>query len=177
MSNLIEKRIVEITTESLLAIHHIRYFHTERGFQGELIRELNNRIEGIFPPGTIAEQEYSKSISRHGTSQRPDIVLHVPAEYSGLGIKENNFAIFALKLNAESDDAIDDFNKMDIMFQQLNYQLGFFININSNKHHLEHYSGPYRSCIHGYSVLLNKGQPIVNHSFFNNGTIFERIEQ
>jgi nucleoside-diphosphate-sugar epimerase len=43
------------------------------------------------------EQEYQKGTSSHGTTQRPDIIIHVPVEHSGARITENNYVVYALK--------------------------------------------------------------------------------
>ncbi len=60
----------------------------------------------------------------------PDIILHIPTEVSGVGVYENNFAVWALKREATKKGAIEDFKKLDKMFRDLSYPVGFFININ-----------------------------------------------
>ncbi len=63
----------------------------------------------------ILEQEYQKSARHHlPEDQRPDIVLHVPAEVHNLRVTEGNFAVFALKRQTTKEKARDDFRKLNI---------------------------------------------------------------
>lgn len=52
-------KFMEIFKESIRAITHKHYFSTEKGYQGQLLAELNKRlnIEQIFP----ARQLWNKS--------------------------------------------------------------------------------------------------------------------
>ena len=95
-------------------------------------------------------------------TQRPDIVLHVPAEDSGLNVAEQNIAVFALKLRATRDEAKADFAKLEEMCSVLNYQLAVFINIDSTKHFGELYSGAHIPRIHAFAVKLIAATPLVN---------------
>ncbi len=74
--------------------------------------------------------EYQKSF-RHGMSQRPDIVLHVPAEDSGACVVDNNRAVWALKRHATQAGARADFEKLEEMFKRLRYPFGIFVNIDA----------------------------------------------
>jgi hypothetical protein len=56
---------------------------------------------------------------RSDLTQRPDIVLHVPAEESRAEIDENNFAVWALKRHASNARALSDFKKLDEMLGRL----------------------------------------------------------
>jgi hypothetical protein len=70
---------------ALLAITEPRFFGTERGYQGALIAELQQRLADVRLPGDpIVEQEYQKRISAHGIRIRPDIIMHVPFERDGV---------------------------------------------------------------------------------------------
>ena len=126
-------------------IKNSRLYRTERGYQGQLLIELNKLIEnGIFPPGTILEQEYQKTKKYHHTTQRPDIIIHVPVEEEEGDRTENNFLVIALKLNGGLKDAIDDFRKLDEMFHNLNYPEGIYINVNGYPNcFLSNYEGPF----------------------------------
>jgi hypothetical protein len=84
--------------------------------------------------------EYQKS-ARHGIFQRPDIVLHMPAEDFGAAVNENNLAVWALKRQATDGDATRDFEKLEEMFQALRYSVGIFVNISSTDHFAGAYSG------------------------------------
>jgi hypothetical protein len=76
--------IMSATDEALSAVSEPRFLRTERGFHGRFYCALQQTLEkaGLLDSGRILEMEYRKS-TRHGTSQRPDIVLHKPAEESG----------------------------------------------------------------------------------------------
>jgi len=119
-----------------------RFLRTERGFHGRFYSALHQVLEkkGLLENGRILEMEYQKS-DRHGTGQRPDIVLHVPVEESGARVDENNYAVWALKRHATKREAIDDFDKLDVMFAALCYPLGIFVNIDARDHRAACYSG------------------------------------
>src|SRR5438132_14082189 len=116
--------------------------------------------------------EYQKS-ARHGIQERPDIILHIPAENSGYSVKEGNFAVYALKRHASSNSAKEDFGKLDTMFSRLNYQLGFFLNIDSTRHHLESYDGRYGERIHSFAVKPGGLEISVIHAKLANGRVVE----
>ncbi len=112
--------------------------------------------------GRIVELEYQKS-RRHHMEQRPDIIFHVPTEYSGATPMENNYAVWALKRQADNEDAMDDFAKLDQMFEQLHYPLGFFINIESQTDKLEAYNGRYPDRLIGIAVWRDLDGTKVSH--------------
>jgi hypothetical protein len=95
--------------------------------------------------------EYQKS-TRHATTQRPDIILHVPVEHSSDGVTANNSAVWALKRKATAAGAMDDFNKLDEMFQNLHYPLGIFINLEADHHFTGEYTGRYPDRLVGVAV-------------------------
>jgi hypothetical protein len=86
--------IVAVTDEALRQVAEPRFLRTERGFQGRFYCALQKLLHenGLLPEGRILQMEYQKS-ARHNMHQRPDILLHVPAEESGAGVAENNFAV------------------------------------------------------------------------------------
>ncbi len=145
--------IIESTISALTAITAPRFFKSERGYQGvfycKLYEEFENR--GLVNEDQIIEMEYQKS-ARHGLSQRPDIIFHIPVEHSSADIVENNFAVWALKPRANAAAAQEDFEKLDEMFEVLNYPLGFFVNINTEQHHLDLYKGNFKDRLVGFSV-------------------------
>jgi hypothetical protein len=110
--------------------------------------------KGLLRNGCILEMEYQKS-HRHGTGQRPDIVLHVPAEESGAGVTENNYAVWALKRRATKSEAIEDFGKLDVMFGALCYPLGIFVNIDTRHHRAACYSGRFPERLRTVAVRRN----------------------
>jgi len=112
--------------------------------------------------GRIVELEYQKS-RRHHMEQRPDIVFHIPTEYSGTTPMENNYAVWALKRQADNEDAFDDFRKLDQMFEQLRYPLGFFINVDSQTDKLELYEGRYADRLIGIAVWRDEEEIKFRH--------------
>lgn len=119
--------------ESIAAIRNPRYFETERGFQGELLAELKQRIpKHILPEGAIIEQEYQKRLKEHGLSIRPDIIIHEPFDQEHhASRKEGNYAVIELKLDATENKAVEDFGSLRQMIENLHYPLVIFINISS----------------------------------------------
>ncbi|MBI4483116.1 MAG: hypothetical protein HY652_09520 [Acidobacteria bacterium] len=120
--------VFKATEAALKSIRETRFFATERGYQGRfycaLQRELDRR--GLLLADWVLEMEYQKS-ARHNLTQRPDIVLHIPAEVSGAVPQENNAAVWALKLRASQDEARGDCLKLNDLFRVLRYSVGFFI--------------------------------------------------
>lgn len=149
--------LIQATVCVLRSICNPRLFQTERGYQGEFFCALRSVLkdQGIVDGQRILEMEYQKRLGRHGTPQRPDIILHVPTEISGDAVTSNNVAVWALKRRAMSEAAKADFTKLDDMFSSLHYPLGFFINIDSEAHYLEEYRGDFRERLVACAVSLN----------------------
>ena len=72
-------------------------------------------------------------------------------------------------------DAQNDFNKLDEMFRLLNYFLGFFINIDSNFHHLELYNGNYKDRIFAFAVNLSDNTLHIKQASFIGRKINEEV--
>ena len=151
--------------DSIRAITNRRLFSTERGYQGQLITELKNRvnIKQIFSKHAILEQEYQKTLEAHGINIRPDLIIHIPYE---TGIhndrRSGNYVVIQLKLNASEEMAQEDFNKLDLMFgEELDYPLGIFLNINSGKTFFDCYTGDYRERLHCFAVRLVDDEVII----------------
>jgi hypothetical protein len=127
----LEGELSDITLSVLHSVNALRFWRTERGFHGEFHAILRSHlkmariIRGDCP---LLEQEYQKS-GRHDTNQRPDSVLHIPAEDYNLSESEGNFAVWAFKYNASEPGAKEDLSKLEGMISGLRYQIGFFINI------------------------------------------------
>jgi hypothetical protein len=113
--------------------------------------------------------EYQKS-TRHDTSQRPDIVYHIPKEVSGASVWENNFAVWALKHSASAAGAEEDFGKLDEMCVRLRYPLIVFLNVCSSKTRLDSYQGNYHQRIHAFAIPGPKGSTL-RYSYFKKGKI------
>jgi hypothetical protein len=88
-------------------------------------------------------------------------------------VNKGNFAVWALKKRASQAKAIEDFDKLDKMFKVLSYHLGFFININSEKHHLEIYTGDYKERIHSFAIKLIDCGILITHASWIKNEIHE----
>jgi hypothetical protein len=150
--------------DSMRAITNGRYFSTERGYQGQLIAELNSRlnISQNFQDNAVWEQEYQKQADKHGITIRPDIILHVPFE---TGIYNNrrtgNFIVIQLKRRASVRKAKEDFKKLNLMFEKLDYPLGIFINIDSARTFHDCYAGDYSERLYYFAVKLANDEVII----------------
>ncbi|MFC2077968.1 hypothetical protein ACFLTM_04090 [Candidatus Bipolaricaulota bacterium] len=169
-----ERLVIQATTEALLSVRNQRFFKSERGYQGRFYCCLQAELEkhGFLQDDDIIEMEYQKG-ERHDLGQRPDIIFHVPAEISRAPVTENNYAVWALKIGANARKAKEDFDKLDQMFSRLHYPLGIFINIGSEKHHLDAYDGPYAERIHAFAVSLLGGAITVQQAFLKGGSLVE----
>jgi hypothetical protein len=149
--------------EALRAIREPRYFNTERGYQGELLAELRNRIEAAKLPGDpIVEQEYQKTIPRHGLTIRPDIIIHIPFDR---GVTESrrqgNFVAVELKRRADKRLAEDAFDNLRQIKEALDYPLTIFVNIDSSDTYAEICPGEISAQTACIAVRLEDGNPVV----------------
>ena len=170
--------IIELIINALKNITVHRYYKTERGFVAEFYRTLSKELEvhHIFPEHTILETEVQKRASDHyGITQRPDLLIHIPIE-TGLinNANENNFVNFAFKLNGKLRKIRKDFEKLEQMFQNLNYEMGVFININAFPNtYLEKYEGNFKSRIHEFSIRLNEDNSVeIVYAFYKGNKIY-----
>lgn len=154
--------LVAATRTALAAVDQPRYYASERGFQGRFNVALHDTLsrEGILRDSVVLEEEYQKG-TLHGTSQRPDIILHLPREESGAGARDNNLAVWALKRHATARSARSDFAKLDRMFNALDYPVGFFINIDASDHQRRVYNGRYPNRIVCFAVRLLDRAPTI----------------
>lgn len=156
-----KEKIILATIKALKSVNHVRLFQTERGYQSAFCTELKQALNeyGVLNiTGILLEAEYQKAGIRHHIIQRPDIVLHIPTEVSGMSVTSDNYAVWAFKRRACASDAQEDFGKLNDMFRILNYQMGFFINIASNQHRLNlmtSTASQYRNRIYTFAVKLN----------------------
>lgn len=156
--------------DSLKAINEERFFSTERGYQGQLLSELDRRlkIKKIFLGDSVVEQEYQKTLKQHGIYKRPDIIIHIPYR-DGIhpSRRYGNYVVIQLKLNATNDKkAKEDFDKLDLMFNKnkLDYPIGIFLNINSDKTFFDSYSGDYKNRLHCFAVKLSDSKVLIHES-------------
>ncbi len=145
--------------KSLEAVTSPRFFQTERGFQGELLVQLNKHLPtDLFASDTIIEQEYQKRRSLHGLSIRPDIIIHEPFNPERHADRsEGNIAVVELKLKATEIEAVADFNNLIAMIEILNYPLAVFINIASSATHSDHIPIEGEDRIVAFAVYMNDG--------------------
>lgn len=151
--------LINATELALKSVTSKRFFQTERGFHGRFYCALQRSLDqaGLMNNGAILEMEYQKS-ARHGTRQRPDIVFHIPAEYSNSSVRENNFAVWALKRRASPANALEDFANLDEMFNNLCYQIGIFVNIDSTDPMRQHYTGQHQKRLSAVATCLTNSQ-------------------
>jgi hypothetical protein len=160
---------IEATINAIRLVRESRFLATERGYQGAFYCELRSQLAGKLTNHRILEMEYQKSF-RHGLFQRPDILFHIPAEISLEPPNKNNYAVWALKHSGSRNEAIIDFDKLDEMFDTLDYPLGIFINIASPQTHLEHYNGSFKGRIHAFAVPGVNDSTIL-HSYFEDSQL------
>ncbi len=173
--NMDSEIIVGIVIGALQEITSPRFYRTERGFQGRFagaLQGMSDRIR-IFPKGTIIEEEYQKVKTSHRVRLRPDLIIHIPFE-AGVteSRKEGNFVVFAFKLRANEKEAGQDFEKIDRLFEKLNYPIGFFVNISGYPNmFLENHSGAFKDRIHELSNKMEDGKLYIRHGYFKNGKL------
>ena len=158
-----QEQFLALLKDALEHIREPRLFETERGFQGELLAQLRNRLDGIGLPGApIVEQEYQKTIPNHGLNIRPDIIVHIPFD-RGRAERRNqgNFVAIELKLRSTEDEARADFAKLAQMREVLGYPVTIFINIDSDTTHANLLPDAIAGQTPCYAVRLEDGAPVV----------------
>ena len=164
-------RYLALFIEALEAIKQPRFFDSERGYQGELLAELRNRIDGAGLPGErIVEQEYQKTIPAHGLRIRPDIIIHIPF---GRGVtksrKVGNFVAIELKRRASEKQARAAFENLRHIKEAINYPLTVFLNIDSANPHAELCPGSIAAQTVCVAVRLENGNPVIRAQSHNTG--------
>ena len=159
-----DKNIIIAVRESLLAICHPRFFETERGYQGELLAELRNRLPilQIENGRTVVEQEYQKTLQSHGVKRRPDLLLHEPFDQQHHRDRtQGNYAVFELKRRGTPRKAKDDFCSLSQLMTALKYPLAFFINIDSRITQIAHAPNNLPGRLVAFAVKLKDGHVIL----------------
>lgn len=154
-----------IIAEALKSVQATRFFRSERGFQGQFHVGLDLLLKdkGLVSNQAIIEEEYQKTIPKHGITHRPDLIVHIPFE-AGLtrSRREGNFVAFEFKFRASQLDAIDRFIKLNDYLTELDYLLGFFGNINDARSFVE-LVPDYR--IHIFNIFKDQDTVRVLHSY------------
>ena len=160
-------RFLQIVREGLDSIHEGRLFDTERGYQGALVAQLETRLaqSSIWPGNPLVEQEYQKTIERHGLTLRPDIIVHLPFDRGGIpNRQEGNYAVIQLKLRGRLKKALNDYCKLALMCSVLHYSVGVFINIDSDATFFSDYEGEARVKLYAFAVRLRNGSVAIEES-------------
>ncbi len=153
------EEIIKIIRDALTAIKDPRFFNTERGYQGELLAEIRTKLLDNGWSDEIVEQEYQKRLKEHGVTFRPDLIIHIPFERGKFKTRsEGNFAVIQLKKTATQSKALEDYDKLSDICHKLDYSLGIFININSDKTYLEYYEGNYKDRFISFAVELSSNE-------------------
>ena len=152
------EKLLNIVRESLLEITNPRFFETERGFQGMLLHKIQSRLSGEAWAPAVVEQEYPKKLKEHGLRIRPDLIIHVPFNpEEQKSRRENNFVVIELKLRANKERAIEDYDHLSNMCDELNYPLALFINLGSSETFFDKYTGNNKDKMVAIGVELLNG--------------------
>lgn len=161
-------QLLTIVKGALISITNPYWFETERGYQGELLGELRNKLSDCEIEGAIGQQEYQKRMKDHGFRIRPDIIIHIPFEQANYEArKEGNFVVIELKLRASEAQAIADYQSLARMCEILDYPLGIFVNIGSNETYFESYKGGFKDRLHAFGVRLDNGEVVIDEQNSN----------
>jgi hypothetical protein len=157
------EQFLTILQEALGAIREGRFFATERGYQGELITELRQRLrQAAFPGDPVIEQEYQKTLPNHGIAIRPDLIIHIPFERKVTGRRsQGNFVAIEMKLRATPTDAVEDFESLVAMKEKLGYPITIFLNLDSAETYADRCPksiAPQTVC---FAVHLRQNEPVV----------------
>lgn len=150
--------LLQAIHESLSAITEPRFYENERGFQGQLLIELSQRIPAFIPRNhSILEQEHQKSLKHHGLDIRPDIIIHEPFDSTiHQSRKDGNFAVIEIKRRAGRKKAMEDFENIYSMLEILRYPIGIFINIDHTKTQVGHVTEKYHGRIIAFATKLTE---------------------
>lgn len=153
-----------IFQQALASISEQRFFQTERGYQGELLHQLQNRLEAAgFPGDPIVEQEYQKTLPSHGINIRPDLIIHIPFE-RGVAKRRNegNFVAIEIKCRATGAEAERDFQSLELLKNNLGYPLTIFLNVDSTETHAERCPARLARQTVCFAVRLDEQTPVVS---------------
>ena len=167
-------RMINVIVEAIKRIRSERLFTSERGYRGELKSRLDQVLRGqhLLSDRAIVEEEYQKTIPKHGIKHRPDILVHIPFEERVTRSREEgNFVAFELKIHATAADAKKDFDKLYDYVKILNYPLAVFINIDSEESFIELVQN---DKIHVLNVVRDGQKINVIHSYSQNGKIIRK---
>jgi hypothetical protein len=160
---------LDLIVQAIKRITNPRFYGSERGFQGQLKSNIDSLLKenNLFSDHAIVEEEYQKTLPKHGITHRPDIIIHIPIEEGVTRSRnEGNFVAFELTLQANRTNAINAFRKLNDYVRILHYQLGIYVNINSETSFVELVPD---DLIHVLNVLRDEQRVVVTHSHLENG--------
>lgn len=151
-----KQQFEQLLYDCLKQITEDRLFSTERGYQGTLAGLLseNMRKQDIWPGNPIVEEEYQKRAKDHGIKFRPDLIIHIPFDrgiYSDR--KHGNFVVMMLKLNSSKYSALEDYEKLSLLCEKLDYSIAVFLNIGSEETFFSTYDGKFKERMFGCGVV------------------------
>ena len=155
------ERFLALLVEALEAVRATHFFQTERGYQGELLAELRNRLPTAgFTGDPIVEQEYQKRLRDHRIRIRPDLIIHIPfVQGVTEGRGEGNFVVIELKRN--KNDVAGAFENLLEMKELLDYPLTIFIMIDSAETYATMCPKSIAAQTVCFAVRLEDGRPII----------------
>lgn len=162
---------LDLIVQAIKRIANPRFYSSERGFQGQLKSNIDSLLKesNPFSGYAIVEEEYQKTLPNHRITHRPDIIIHIPIEERVTRSRnEGNFIAFELKLQANRNDAICAFRKLNDYINILQYQLGIFVNVGSQVSFVDLVPN---ERIHILNVLRDEREVSVLHSFLENGEL------
>lgn len=157
---------IEILRSALMRISEPRLFETERGYQAELLAEIQHVLKQQKDDFTrpFAESEYQKRLDAHGVRFRPDIIVHVPYNRGVSPTRRHdNYLVVMLKLAAEKGKADEDFGKLARLCTALDYPVGALVNLGTTELWLPQYNAEIEGefTLFEFAVTLCEGQPKV----------------
>ncbi len=159
------RKFLVVLRQALSSISEPRLFRSERGYQGALLSELQARLtkRSLWPGNPIVEQEYQKRAREHGITVRPDLIMHIPYERGQVRSRTHgNYAVVELKRRASREEALEDFRKLSQTCIVLDYPIGVFINIDSDKTYFSEYEGAARERLCAIAVELKDGVVVLH---------------
>ena len=166
-------RMINIIVRAIKRIKSERLFNSERAYRGELKSRLDQvlREQHHLPNKSIVEEEYQKTIPKHGIKHRPDIIYHIPFEEGVIrSRREGNFIAFELKMCATEAEAQKDLDKLNDYVNILDYPLAMFVNIDSEESFIELVQN---EKIHVLNVVRDGQNIEVKHSYLRNGEVVQ----
>lgn len=147
--------------QALENVREERFFKTERGYQGELLSALKSRLaQAEFPGDPVVEQEYQKTIPRHGLKIRPDLIVHVPFERGVNDTRtEGNFV--AIEIKRDPNQVTKAFESLQLIAEKLHYPLTVLIMVDSAETHAAQCPVAIAAQTVGFAAVIENGTPVV----------------